>query len=241
MQKAGVRLIGKGFLRGFAKMAIVCFLFYRNMIPVFFLGFIAGIVGAYRERNRVRAKEQSEITMQFRDGLHGIASALSAGYAIENAFMESRKDLVILYGKDSLLAKEFLWIDQQIGMNQPIEKILKQFSEKWNVEDISSYAQIFQTAKRTGGDLIYITRSCADKNSLKIEVSREIQTMIAGKKMESRIMNAIPLGIIAYFWVCSPGFLDCMYRAGGRIVMTVLMIVYLTAYYWSERISDIKV
>ena len=99
----------------------------------------------------------------------------------------------------------------------------------------------FQTAKRTGGDLICITRSCAEKNSLKIEVGREIQTMIAGKKMESRIMNAIPLGMIVYFRLCSPGFLDCMYRAGGRIVMTILMSIYLIAYYWSDRICDIRV
>ena len=95
--------------------------------------------------------------------------------------------------------------------------------------------------KRTGGDLICITRSCAEKNSLKIEVGREIQTMIAGKKMESRIMNAIPLGMIVYFRLCSPGFLDCMSRAGGRIVMTILMSIYLIAYYWSNRICDIRV
>ena len=116
-----------------------------------------------------------------------------------------------------------------------------QFARKWNIEDISSFAQIFQTAKRTVGDLICITRSCAEKNSLKIEVGREIQTMIAGKKMESRIMNAIPLGMIVYFRLCSPGFLDCMYRAGGRIVMAILMSIYLIAYYWSNRICDIRV
>lgn len=241
MQKGKVQIIGKGFLKGFAKMAVVSMLFYRNMMLTFVMGIIAGVIGIRQEKKQAVLKDKKELAIQFRDGLQGIASALSAGYAIENAFMESGKDLVLLYGKDSLLAKEFLWIDQQISMNQPIEKILCQFAEKWKIEDISSFAQIFQTAKRTGGDLIHITRSCAEKNSLKIEVSREIQTMIAGKKMESRIMNAIPLGIIAYFWLCSPGFLDCMYHAGGRIVMTVLMCVYLTAYWWSDRISDIKV
>lgn len=241
MQNGKIQIIGKGFLKGFIKMAVVSMLFYRNMIPTFVIGSIAGMMGIRQEKKQIRAKEQKEMTMQFRDGLQGIASALSAGYAIENAFMESRKDLMLLYGKDSLLAKEFLWIDQQISMNQPIEKILYQFTRKWNIEDISSFVQIFQTAKRTGGDLICITRSCAEKNSLKIEVGREIQTMIAGKKMESRIMNAIPLGMIVYFQLCSPGFLDCMYRAGGRIVMTILMSIYLIAYYWSDRICDIRV
>lgn len=241
MKKSKVHVIGNGFLKGFVQMAVVSMLFYRSVIITFLVGSIAGIIGIWKEKKQIEAKEKKELAVQFRDGLQGVASALSAGYAIENAFMEARKDLVLLYGKDSLLAKEFLWIDQQIGMNQPIEKILHQFAKRWNMEDISSFSQIFQTAKRTGGDLIRITRSCAEKNSLKIEVSREIQTMIAGKKMESRIMNAIPLGIIAYFWLCSPGFLDCLYRADGRIVMTILMGIYLLAYRWSEQISDIKV
>lgn len=241
MQKGKIQIIGKGFLKGFIKMAIVSMLFYRNIMLTVLTGVLAGMIGIRLERKQIRVKEQKEMVMQFRDGLQGIASALSAGYAMENAFMESRKDLVLLYGEDSLLANEFLWNDQQIEMNQPMEKVLCQFAKKWNIEDISSFAQIFQTAKRTGGDLIRITRSCAEKNSLKIEVSREIQTMIAGKKMESRIMNAIPLGIIIYFWLCSPGFLDCMYRASGRIIMTVLMSIYLFAYYWSDRICDIRV
>ena len=159
MQNGKIQIIGKGFLKGFIKMAVVSMLFYRNMIPTFVIGSIAGMMGIRQEKKQIRAKEQKEMTMQFRDGLQGIASALSAGYAIENAFMESRKDLMLLYGKDSLLAKEFLWIDQQISMNQPIEKILYQFARKWNIEDISSFAQIFQTAKITGCDLICITRS----------------------------------------------------------------------------------
>ena len=106
MQNGKIQIIGKGFLKGFIKMAVVSMLFYRNMIPTFVIGSIAGVMGIRQEKKQIRAKEQKEMTMQFRDGLQGIASALSAGYAIENAFMESRKDLMLLYGKDSLLAKE---------------------------------------------------------------------------------------------------------------------------------------
>ena len=89
--------------------------------------------------------------------------------------------------------------------------------------------------------MISITRMAAEKISEKIEVRREIHTMIAGKKMEGRIMNLIPLGMILYFWICSPGFLDCLYEASGKLVMTALMAVYVFAYRWSEKVSDIQV
>jgi tight adherence protein B len=103
------------------------------------------------------------------------------------------------------------------------------------------FVKVFQTAKRTDGDLISITRLTAEKISQKIEVKREIHTMIAGKKMEGRIMNCIPLAMILYFWICSPDFLDCMYQSSGRMVMTVLMLIYIATYYWSSRVSDINV
>lgn len=241
MRELTFQICRDGFVKGFAKAALVSYLFYRNFGIMFVLSVISGLYGVVTEKKSMRKKQQYEITLQFREGMQGIASALSAGYSVENAFAEARKDLILLYGKDSLLAQEFLWIMQQLEMNQPIEKVLFQFAHKWNTEDILSFAQVFQTAKRTGGDLIAITRTTAEKTSMKIEVKREIHTMIAGKKMEGRIMNSIPLGMILYFWICSPGFLDCMYTSSGRLVMTILLFVYVAAFVWSEHISDIKV
>lgn len=241
MKKVPFQICRNGFIKGFAKAALVSLLFYRSVGIVVVLSMLSGFYGIYAEKKLAHKKKQYEITLQFREGLQGIASALSAGYAIENAFAEARKDLLLLYGNSSLLAQEFLWIEQQLEMNQSIEKVLFEFAHKWNTEDILSFAQVFQTAKRTGGDLISITRATAEKTSMKIEVKREIQTMIAGKKMEGRIMNMIPLGMILYFWICSPGFLDCMYVSSGRLVMTILMVIYVVAYCWSEKISDITV
>ena len=80
-----------------------------------------------------------------------------------------------------------------------------------------------------------------DKISEKIEVKREIKTMIAAKKMESRIMNIIPLLIIVYFWLTSPGFLDCLYTVSGHIFMTGLFGIYMFGCMLSEKISDIKI
>ena len=119
--------------------------------------------------------------------------------------------------------------------------MLHDFAERWDTEDMRHFAQVFQTAKRTGGNLIAITHATAEKISQKIEVQREIQTMLAGKKMEGKIMSAIPLGLIIFFWISSPGFLDCFYRSAGRMVSTGLLVAYLVAYQWSKRICEIQV
>ena len=231
----------KGFGRGVCKAAFVSYLFYRTVWLSLVVSIGYGMVSVFRERKECQKKQYYDITLQFREGLYGIAAALGAGYAMENAIEEARKDLVLLYGENSLLAEEFSQMRQKLDLNQPLERVYQEFAERWKTEDILHFVQVFQTAKRTGGDLIAITRMTAEKIGEKIEVKREIHTMIAGKKMEGKIMNMIPLGIILYFWISSPDFLDCLYRSSGRGVMTVLLGLYLLAYWWSGKISDIQV
>lgn len=235
------QMYGAGFGKGFLKGAVLGTLFYRHFLALLLLGFVAGILEARGEKRRVWKRRQQEITLQFREGLQGIASSLSAGYSMENALEEARKDLILLYGEHSVLEQEFLGMERQLELNQSIERVFNQFAEKWDTEDMRHFAQVFQTAKRTGGNLIAITHATAEKISQKIEVQREIQTMLAGKKMEGAIMSAIPLGLIVFFWVSSPGFLDCFYRSAGRVVSTGLLLAYVAAYEWSKKICDIRV
>ena len=234
-------LYGKGFFLGFIKGGFLGLLFYKNGVILVFGGVVFGITESFLEIKQERKRLQKEITLQFREGLQGISSALSAGYSIENAFLQAEKELVLLYGEEAVLVKEFQRIEKKLELNCPVEEALFEFAGRWETEDILHFAQVFQTAKRTGGNLISITRSTSEKIGQKIEVKREIDTLISGKKMEGQIMNKIPLAMILYFWLCSPGFLDCFYRGAGRLVSTVLLMFYLAAYFWSEKICDIHV
>lgn len=217
-------------------------LFYKNAVFVVVIGiplFLFGYASLKRDWERQR---QWKMNLEFKEGLQGIAAALSAGYSIENAIQESKKDLEVLYGKDSVLAKEFQAISAQLELNQPVEQIFDEFARRSGVEDIRNFAEVFRTARRSGGDLVAITRMTSDRIGEKIEVKREINTILAGKKMEGQIMNLVPLGMILYFWLCSPGFLDCLYTGvKGRFVMTILLIIYLLAYGLNRRICNIKV
>lgn len=236
-----VLLYGKGFFMGFVKGGFLGLLFYKSVVILVFGGVLSGITGSILEKKRERKRLQKEITLQFREGLQGISSALSAGYSIENAFLQSEKELVLLYGEEAVLVKEFQRIEKKLELNCTAEEALFDFAGRWETEDILHFAQVFQTAKRTGGNLISITRSTSEKIGQKIEVKREIDTLISGKKMEGQIMNKIPLAMILYFWFSSPGFLDCFYRGQGRLVSTVLLFFYLAAYFWSEKICDIHI
>ena len=77
---------------------------------------------------------------------------------------------------------------------------------------------------------------------LKESVKEEINVAINDKKLEQRIMTVIPLFLIGYISMASPGFLNIMYKSiMGNIVMMVCLIVYLLAYLWSEKIVKVSI
>lgn len=231
----------KAFFKGFAKIFVLTYLFYKYIPISVISAVIFGIINIKLDAKRRIREWRWQLNLEFREVMTGISSALNAGYSIENAFRESKKDILILYGDKSVMVKELDIMNSKLELNQPIENVLSEFAQYCEVEDIYNFAEVFQTAKRTGGNLIKTARSTADRIGNKIEVVREIKTMISGKQMEGKLMNIIPLGIIVYFWISSPDFLTCMYTSRGRPVMTVLLIVYIAAYKWSERIGDISV
>lgn len=231
----------KPVIIGSVKSFILFFLFYKSFVLSFILALIYGIINIKTYEKRRIEEWRWQMDLEFREVMTGISSALNAGYSVENSFKEAKMDLLLLYGNNSVMVKELDIINSKLMLNQPLENVLMEFARRCEVEDINNFAEVFQTAKRTGGNLIDIARSSADKISNKIETSREIRTMVSGKRMEGRIMALMPLAIIIYFWISSPGFLDCLYAPAGRPIMTVLLIIYVVAYKWSERIGDITV
>ena len=75
----------------------------------------------------------------------------------------------------------------------------------------------------------------------KIQVQEEIRTLTSSRQFEQKIMNLIPFLIILYIDGTSPGFFNMMYESTmGRVIMSVCLAVYLTAYLMSGMILKIE-
>lgn len=231
----------KYFFCGFGKMFFISLLFYKSFIICFLISAVYGKLNISKEIKKQSELWKWKLNLEFRELMLSMSAALSAGYSIENSIREAKKDIEMLYGDRSVILPETEKMIIAIENSRPIEKAVSDFAANCQIEDISCFADIFEIAKRTGGNMVEIVKSTAEKIGGKIEVKREIKTMIAAKKMESRIMNIVPLLIIIYFWITSPGFLDCLYTRGGHVFMTGLFVIYMFGCMLSEKISDIKI
>lgn len=179
--------------------------------------------------------------MQFRDCINCISSALESGYSIENALKEAYLDMKLSYSEEDLIMKEMKGIIAAVGNNRTVEDIFLDFSLRSGVDDIKSFADIFATAKRTGGNLILIIKSTADVIHTRVELKRELRTVIASKKYEADIMKLIPFGILIYLRVFSPDMVAALYgNLFGIVFMTIVLVLYLLLCRISDHLVKIE-
>lgn len=193
----------------------------------------------YQKKERSR---QKRLNLEFKDYMYAVSSALSAGYAIERAFLAGLKDAERLYGEESVLRKELEDLEQRLSLQEPIEHILKDFAAESKSEDIETFAEVFCYAKRGGGNFIHIIEVSVGRLCDKIEVREEIHTLMAEKKLEQKIMCAVPLGILLFFKATSPGFIGVLYgNLLGALIMTAALLLYGTAFFLGMKIMEVDV
>lgn len=232
---------GVAFGKGIGICGLLAFTFYRSMTAFLFL-IPAGFLCPFLEKKRKQERRLQVLAVQFKESMVVLAGALSAGYSVENALIASCGELGLLYGKESLIVREYSYIIQQMRTNRSVERLFQEFADRSGLEDIQSFAEVFVVAKRSGGDLSGIMRHTAEVLRDKMQVKEEIRTMTASRQFEQKIMNLIPFFMVFYVELSSPGFFNQMYQTlMGRVLMSVCLCVYLISYVLSEKILTIEV
>ena len=92
-----------------------------------------------------------------------------------------------------------------------MEELLYDLGIRSRVEDILNFTDVLIQAKKMGGNMRGILNRCISSIEERIEVKKEIDAILASRKMEQKIMSFIPLGIILYMQITSPEFLSVLY------------------------------
>jgi tight adherence protein B len=222
------------FLQAAGVILLVCYLFYHSWLAVFLLIPFYPLFLRLKAKQLLQQKKQ-ELCLQFKETILSVAAALNAGYSVEHAWIEARTEMIQMYGEQALIVCELTQIQAHLSMNVPLEELLEDFAMRSDLEDVSSFCQVFFFAKRSGGNFIAIIRATAERIGQKIELQQQLRADLAARRLESRIMNVVPLAILLYLQLTSPGYFDMLYgNLTGICIMSVCLLVYLLAYALSE-------
>lgn len=220
----------------------VGYVFYRSIV-------ISGVFALLSlkypnmKAKSIAENRQRALTLQFKDMLYSMSSAVGAGSSVENSLSIALEDMRKQYSspKTSIIRELELMV-ARVRLGQNVEDIFNDFARRSQIEDVRTFANIFDISKRTGGNMIRIIRQTTDVISEKIETKNEIDTALAGRKMEQKVLTAVPIVLILFLTYGSGGFMEPVFTTlTGRIVATVALMLVVLGNIWSSKITDIKV
>jgi len=227
--------------QGIFLVTAFAWLFYDSFYAVLFLSPLIWLWHKEQKASRCR-KEEEKFRKMFREWILLLASSLSAGYSVENALGQSYKELQMMFPGGGLMVDELRKMLVRSENNQRPELLFNELAERYPLEEVRSFSEVFQTARTSGGSLNAVIRNTASQMAEVLDTKREISTMLAAKVYEQKIMSVMPAAIILYMRIGSGELLEGLYHnPAGICVMSVCICIYAGAYFLGKRMVQFEI
>ena len=221
--------------------SMIAFLFYRSLWGMVLLPIIFLLLKKADERRRLR-KRKEKLHMEFMEGLKALNNALQAGYSMEHAWREAESELKILYGEESYVYQELVEINALAKNNVPIEQLILEFALRTGIDDIVQFGEVLGYGKRSGANWGKIIEATIYRIGEKYETKKEVEVLLAGKRMEILILCVIPLFLLFFLQITADSYMEILYHnIVGVFCMTIAFVGYVGAIYLAIKTIEIQV
>jgi len=223
---------------GIGAGVLVGYVFFNLWMVAVVLSVVGAIVLQEPYRNFLRKRRLKKLLLEFKDLLETLTSSYSAGQTTVQAFADAKNEMTDLYGEQSDIVTELNMINAGLLHNYNIEDLLLNFATRSGLDDVDSFASVFEVCNRKGGNLKQIVAETRSVINDKIEIEMEIQTMVAASRNELNIMMVMPFIIM----LAMRGLGDTM--TGNSLTNIVIKVIALgcfgAAYVIGIKLVDIK-
>lgn len=221
---------------------VIAYIFYHSLILSVLLTPFSLLYPKYRTQEII-SKRKNELNLQFKDMLYSLSSSLVSGRSVESAFKDVLKDLSIIHPDPSTpILTEVECILRKLENNETMETAFSDFAARSHLEDVESFVDVFYTCKRTGGNIVEVIRNTSSIMKDKIEMKQEIITLLAQRKLEHKILSAMPVFLVVILTMSAGDYMEPVFTTlQGRAAMTVAIMLLAAGYFISKKIMDIKV
>ncbi len=227
------------FFIGLAAGILVVYIFFRNLPVGLAVGVIAGIRIQPLFRKYLLEKRKQELLLQFKDLLETLTASYSAGSNTRDAFCDAIGDMSDIYGEESDIVLELQIITAGMNSNLNIEELLNNLAQRSGLDDIESFANVFEVSMRQGTNIKDIVSSTRQVINDKIDMEMQIKTLLTSNKNELNIMLVMPFVIM----IALSGMSDISIVSNTpvNVVTKIICIgIFFGAYMIGKKIVDIK-
>lgn len=235
---------------------IVGFIFYGNLfmvdgeatiatlisnIVVFGgVGILATKIFVPQIEKSLKDKRDQKLQKQFIDLLETLQVSLTAGNTVNDSFMNAYRDMKNQYSESDMIIKELAEITNGIANGMTLEEMLMNFGERSNNEDILNFSNVMSNCYRLGGNFKDVVRKTSGIINDKIAIAQEIKTKLSSNKMQLNVMSIMPIALVAMLKASSTAFASNLASLLGVLATTVAAGIFIAAYFWGQKIVDIR-
>ncbi len=219
---------------------VVGYIFYESVILSAIAAVVCGFVFVPVRRKQIIEKRKQKLLLQFKDMLDSLSTSIGAGSNIQDAFQSAAHDMEMQYTAESDIYKEVKIILAGMANNINVEALLMDFGDRCQLQDVISFANVFDTCYRKGGNIRDVLKNTYRILCDKIDISLEIKTMVSSKTSEQNIMLVMPV-IFVYLLKQMGSDVINLSSSTGRISTTIAVVMFAAAYWLSKKILDIKI
>lgn len=227
------------WLIGFLIGMIILFAFFRSWLFSLAGAVVCAVIVPPHYNEYKKNRRLQQLRLQFRDLLESLTASYSAGRNTPDSFRDAWNDMLSIYGEDADIVQEVQIICAGLNNSINIEELLLDFARRSELDDIQSFANVFEVCNRQGGDLKRIVSETREIINDKIDVEMEIETMLSGNKNELYIMIVMP--VVVVMSLSSMGGSTIVSNSLENVLVKILCLgILFTAYLIGKKIVDIK-
>lgn len=224
----------------------IVFFIYYHVLPIAVAGgFLLAVLQEKNYAGIVMRRRQARLRLQFKEFLDIIAISVSggSGRSMENAVIESLRELRMVFNEDADIVREIaLIVNEYERAGIPMADSFMELGERSEIDDIVSFATIYKTIEGKTSDFGYIIARTRDIIKDKVEITMEIETGITSAKSEAYMMLVLPLVLVVLMSFMGSGLLDALFTTTvGRAAATVGVICTFVSYVMATRATEIEV
>ncbi|AVM68384.1 hypothetical protein C3V36_03445 [Lachnospiraceae bacterium oral taxon 500] len=235
--RAKLRLTAKEkvifYAAGGAVVLLLGWLFFESLI----LGALLLPVLVFTEERAAEEMEQrrkQKWEEDFGKYLTELDSQIRLGRSLESGMSEALRGGGLFAAED--------WIVQKLEMNVSAADIFSELAEKKPMEGLKYFTAALESSLQSGGNLHELMQNSLIQIQKKLQMEKEISSMLTKVKYESRLLTLFVPFLLLYLKALSPNFRQVMYQTlQGRMVMGVCLGIYLLAAYLCYSMTQIEI
>ena len=217
--------------------------FFRSI----FFAILVAALGLFYPKIKAKKDEQKvkdKMLLQFREAILSLASSLKAGSSLQTALQRCERDLTreLQFQKDKPMLEALEKMNGDIYLGTPVEKVLLDFKDEHDIEDIQQFVDAIIMTRSKGGNLADVIYNTSESISDKIMIQQEIKLATTQKKMEAGILTFMPVGLVSVLMVLNPGYMEPMYdTAFGMILLFMAVLMLVANYFIGRKVTNINI